>query len=109
MTKSEGLRKLASCAAEFERHIQFCICEYAQYGLTLDRVEAAIQNKNWTQTKTEILKCLAGCPGCDLAVVNYNGELYQLLTSMLQDCENLIKNTMLVRKIMAMPARSDAI
>ena len=101
MTKTEALSTLANCEQVFIRRIRSAIADYAQYGLTMARLENAIKKHDWARARTEVLKSLAGCPGCDLAIVNPDGDLARNLRYILRYCELLVKNRELTEKVNA--------
>ena len=101
MMKAEALTTLEHCKQIFIKRVHSAIADYAQYGMELVKLETAVEKQDWSKAKTEILKSLAGCPGCDLEIVNSDGDLARNLRYMLAQCELLIKNRNLTEKIHA--------
>ena len=101
MTKKEGLDKLRQARKIFIDRLRSAIADYSQYGMELRKVEAAIKAEDWKRAKTEVWKCLSGRPGCDLEIVNPDGDMAMILYRMNVDLCNLIKNDSLTESVEA--------
>ena len=101
MTKKDALEKLEHARQIFIGRLRSSIADYAQYGMTLRKTEAAIANENWKQAVTEIWKCLSRQPGCDLEIVNPDGDMAMILYRLDVDLQNLIRNDSVIARVNA--------